>query len=222
MDAAELAAQQAAAAAVPMPEIDGPDGLPELEPIGANPFSPASAASAGLDAVLNRMSEMIAASTNAASIAAAAAMQSMQNAQAASSAKSGLEGRDLLKILPKPDAFKCDKADDEHSKWHAWWWTFRQYLVAVDPNFDGEIATVERSLNTPVVIMSAEQQARSFQLYALLSALIKGRAFQTVKQISGQQGYEALRMLLLQYQPASRVRSLGILSALTQIKGVQS
>ncbi|CAE7502067.1 RE1, partial [Symbiodinium necroappetens] len=135
---------------------------------------------------------------------------------------SGLEGRDLLKILPKPDAFKCDKADDEHSKWHAWWWTFRQYLVAVDPSFDGEIATVERSLNTPVVIMSAEQQARSFQLYALLSALIKGRAFQTVKQISGQQGYEALRMLLLQYQPASRVRSLGILSALTQIKGFNS
>ncbi|CAE7327697.1 unnamed protein product [Symbiodinium microadriaticum] len=218
MDAAELAAQQAAAAAVPMPEIDGPDGLPELEPIGANPFSPASAASAGLDAVLNRMSEMMAASTNAASVAAAA-LQSMQHAQAVANARSGLEGRDLLNILPRPEAFKCDKADDEHSKWHAWWWTFRQYLVAVDPNFDGEIATVERSLNTPVVIMSAEQQARSFQLYALLSALIKGRAFQTVKQISGQQGYEALRMLLLQYQPASRVRSLGILSALTQIKG---
>ena len=39
MDAAELAAQQAAAAAVPMPEIDGPDGLPELEPIGANPLA---------------------------------------------------------------------------------------------------------------------------------------------------------------------------------------
>ena len=118
----------------------------------------------------------MAASTNAATVAAAA-LQSMQNVQAFTSAKSGLEGRDLLKILPKPDTFKCDKADDEHSKWHAWWWTFRQYLVAVDPNFDGEIATVERSLNTPVVIMSAEQQARSFQAVCFAECPYQGASF---------------------------------------------
>ena len=186
-----------------------------------NPFSPAAIPSnmgTALEAMLYRMASMVEESTNAASVAAAA-VQSMHHAQSMASTRSGLEGRDLLKILPKPEPFKVDKAEDEHSRWHSWYWVFRQYLVAVDANFDVEISAVERSLNTPVLIVSAEQQARSFQLYALLSTLIKGRAFQTVKQINQQQGYEALRMLLLQFQPPSKVRSLGILSALTQIKG---
>ncbi|CAE7490627.1 unnamed protein product [Symbiodinium sp. CCMP2592] len=184
-----------------MPEID--DDGPELQAAQQNPFSPAASPSnmgMALEAMLNRMASMVEASTNAASIAATA-VQSMHNAQSAAGAKAGLEGRDLLKILPKPEPFKVDKAEDEHSRWHSWYWVFRQFLVAVDQNFDAEISEVERSLNNPVLIVSAEQQARSFQLYALLSTLIKGRAFQTVKQINHQQGYEALRMLLLQFQP---------------------
>ena len=74
---------------------------------------------------------MVEASTNAASVAAAA-VQSMHHAQSMASTRSGLEGRDLLKILPKPEPFKVDKAEDEHSRWHSWYWVFRQYLVAVD------------------------------------------------------------------------------------------
>ena len=163
------------------------------------------------------MQQMVAA-TQAATEAAKIAASVAQTGSSSSDSK-GLEGRDLLKILPKPEPFKVDKLEDEHSRWVSWYWQFRQYLCAIDSNFDREISLIERDLHTEVTVMPAETQARSFQLYALLSAHIKGRAFQIVKQVSLQRGYEALRMLLLQFQPPSKVRSLGILSALTQLKG---
>ena len=81
-----------------------------------------------------------------------------------------------------------------------------------------EIKEVEQNMHRED-ITDPHVQARSFQFYAILCSLIKSRAFQLVKQVDHQRGYEALRMLLLQFQPPSKVRSLGILSALTQIKG---
>ena len=209
--------------------------IPELEPIptqtpqalggagqATNPFSPVSpTAPPGLSLTagdLNLLMQQMVAATQAATEAAKIAASVAQTGSSSSDGK-GLEGRDLLKILPRPEPFKVDKLEDEHSRWVSWYWQFRQYLCAIDSNFDREISLIERDLHTEVTVMPAETQARSFQLYALLSALIKGRAFQIVKQVSLQRGYEALRMLLLQFQPPSKVRSLGILSALTQLKG---
>ena len=220
----------------PLPQSDDDDlGSPLTQ---GNPFSPLAtgspAAAAGgaaasssmspmesqLFQMMNRMSEIAAASTAAANAAALAA-------QVAASTTSGgggrgsatLESRDLLKILPRPDAFKVDRLEDEYSRWISWWWSTRQYLCAIDPQFDVEIKEVEQNMHREVHITDPHVQARSFQLYAILCSLIKGRAFQLVKQVDHQRGYEALRMLLLQFQPPSKVRSLGILSALTQIKG---
>ena len=106
-----------------------------------------------LEAMLNRMASMVEASTNAACIAAAA-VQSMQQAQNAGSARSGLEGGKSSLSLKHSSATKQRMST-------AVGMTFREYLVAVDANFDGEISALERSLNTPVLITSAEQQARA-------------------------------------------------------------
>ena len=161
--------------------------------------------------------QQMAAATKAASEAAQAV--STMATSSGSSGTRGLESRDLLKILPRPEPFRVDKLEDEHARWVSWYWQFRQCLCAIDSNFDSEISLIERDLHTEVNVLNEETNARGFQLYALLSSLIKGRAFQLVKQVPHQRGYEALRMLLLQFQPPSKVRSLGILSALTQLKG---
>ena len=207
------------------------DDDPELDPVqhgqaaassaAQNPFSPTSPASAtGVYLTVSDVNVLMAQLAQATQAATEAARVAASVVQARGSSESrGLEARDLLKILPKPEPFKVDKLEDEHARWVSWYWQFRQYLCAVDSQFDREITLLERDLHTEVVITNPETQARSFQLYALLSALIKGRAFQIVKQVSQQRGYEALRMLLLQFQPPSKVRSLGILSALTQLKG---
>ena len=116
----------------PLPQSDDDDlGSPLTQ---GNPFSPLAtgspAAAAGgaaasssmspmesqLFQMMNRMSEIAAASTAAANAAALAA-------QVAASTTSGgggrgsaaLESRDDLKILPRPDAFKVDRLEDEYS-----------------------------------------------------------------------------------------------------------
>ena len=208
--------------------------LPELEPLATggaqssgrapqahNPFSPmspASPTSVSLTARdLQMLMQQMAAATKAASEAAQAV--STMATSSGSSGTRGLESRDLLKMLPRPEPFRVDKLEDEHARWVSWYWQFRQYLCAIDSNFDSEISLIERDLHTEVNVLNEETNARGFQLCALLSSLIKGRAFQLVKQVPHQRGYEALRVLLLQFQPPSKVRSLGILSALTQLKG---
>ena len=220
------AAGQAAAAHLPaIPSDDSDDELGGVSPgVAYNPFAASSSQPGSptmpdaMTTMFNRMAEMLQASTQAATAATLAA----QAAAGSSQSRSGLESRDLFKILPRPEAFRVEKQEEEHAKWIAWYWSLRQYLVAIDRDFDAELGAIEKNLNTPIPALSGDTQARSFQLYALLSSLIKGRSFQLVKQVGGQQGYEALRLLLLQYQPPSRVRSLGILSAITQVKGFSS
>ena len=208
-----------------VPELEPiPPGTGVQAPLAANPFSPVSAASpTGITLTaqdLSTLMQQMVAATKAASDAAQA-VSNMSQAGGSSGSRS-LEARDLLKILPRPEPFKVDKLEDEHARWVSWYWQFRQYLCAIDSSFDTEISLIERDLHTEVTVMKEDTTARSFQLYALLSSLIKGRAFQIVKQVPQQRGYEALRLLLLQFQPPSKVRSLGILSALTQLKGFNS
>ncbi|CAE7449106.1 unnamed protein product [Symbiodinium sp. KB8] len=139
----------------------------------------------------------------------------------ASTGSEGLDSRDLLRLLPKPEVFKVGPKGDEHQAWLTWWWQTRQYLVALDHRFDSDLKTIEENLNHEVILSSADPPGtviRSQQLYSILCSLLKGKALSIVRQTDNQRGYEALRLLLMQYQPPSKVRSLGILSALTTIK----
>eukprot|EP00439_Symbiodinium_sp_Y106_P005970 s13888_g1.t1 len=133
----------------------------------------------------------------------------------------GLDSRDLLRLLPKPEVFKVPPKQDEHAAWLSWWWGTRQYITALDQRFDNDIAVIEANLSREVVLSASDPPGtavRSAQLYAILCSLLKGKALSIVRQIDSKRGYEALRLLFMQYQPPSKVRSLGILSALTTIK----
>jgi len=61
------------------------------------------------------------------------------------------------------------------------------------------------------------QQHRSRQLYSLLAALIRGRGYLVVRQTETGNGLEALRQLMSMFAPRSQGRSLGILTAITQV-----
>ena len=81
-------------------------------------------------------------------------------------------------------------------------------------------ANLNRQVNiTPT---ASDILARSRQLFALLPVLIKGRGFLVVKSVSGNCGYEALRQLISLYAPQSKSRSLGILTALTQVSSFKA
>jgi hypothetical protein len=146
----------------------------------------------------------------------ASALQ-QRNTEASSSSAPSLEGRDLLKIIPKPETLKADSSDD-FSRWHEWFWSFKNYISAICPQIKDELSLVEANPETALGTLSGEALARSNLLYSLLASMTKGRAFQIIKQLPPGQGFEALRLLVLYYQPPSRVRALGLLGALTSLK----
>ncbi|CAE7773613.1 unnamed protein product, partial [Symbiodinium microadriaticum] len=153
--------------------------------------------------------------TQAASTAAQAALAATKDAS-----KSGLAGADMARLLPKPDVFKPANREAEHGEWSAWFWTLKQYLGALDAAFTDELTFIERNPTKDLsaeAYASLESERRSKQLFALLSSLIRGRGLQIIQRIPVQNGFEALRQLVQLYQPASKTRSLGILSALTSM-----
>ncbi|CAE7566837.1 RE1 [Symbiodinium sp. CCMP2592] len=224
-----MAQQGAQAAHVPVDDID--DDLPELEaaagpqlpqPMPNNPFlaSPAASPSQGQivlgPAQLNALFEQLAEATRAASDAAAAA------AAAATSSRDGpptLTGKDMLRVLPKPEVFAASTREQEHTSWPGWFWSFQQYLSALDPGYGPDLEALEA--NPGSVIAKGQgtiaQQARSRQLYSLLAALIRGRGYMIVRQTESGHGLEALRQLMSLFAPRSQGRSLGILTAITQV-----
>ncbi|CAE7302550.1 unnamed protein product, partial [Symbiodinium sp. CCMP2592] len=188
----------AAAAGPPIPDDDsdpeelGPVEGPQLPPL--NPFAAASPAAASPTHVTlsAEMFERV--------------MQAVASSRSSSSPE-GLDSRDLLRLLPKPEVFKVPPKQDEHAAWLSWWWGTRQYITALDQRFDSDIAVIEANLSREVVLSPSDPQGtavRSAQLYAILCSLLKGKALSIVRQIDSKRGYEALRLLLMQYQPPSK------------------
>ena len=134
-----------------------------------------------------------------------------------SQAQRAITGREMSKILPKPEPFRSLSREQECSAWPSWVWSLEQYLGVLDASFTDEIAALRSSLHMPALAMNADTRVRSKQLYAMLSVLVKGRGFLVVKGIQDGNGYEALRRLINLYAPQSQSRSLGILTALTQV-----
>ncbi|CAE7716237.1 RE1 [Symbiodinium sp. CCMP2592] len=143
---------------------------------------------------------------------------------ASDSSVSGLTGKDMSRIMPRPEPFRAATREQEHSAWPSWLWSLEQYLTVLDPKFGEEIDQLKSNLHRQVNISPAATDivARSRQLFALLSVLVKGRGFLVIKSVSGNCGYEALRQLISLYAPQSKSRSLGILTALTQVSAFKS
>ena len=124
-----------------------------------------------------------------------------------------------MKLLPKPEAFSAPTREQEHTLWPNWVWGFRQYMGALDINFTSEMDFVEKNLSAPLPMsmQTSAQQQRARQVYAMLASLIRGRGYLVVKQCETGNGYEALRQLMAMFAPKSQGRSLGILTAITQV-----
>ena len=156
------------------------------------------------------------AATRAASEAASAAAKAVQT-------KAGIGAGDMSKILPRPDVFSPKNREEEHSQWMNWLWSLKQYMTALDTEYSNDFARIEAYSTVAIdTIASPEAVQRSQRLYALLAGLVRGRGLQIIQRVPSQNGYEALRQLIQLFQPTSRTRSLGILTALTQVHSFKS
>ena len=96
-------------------------------------------------------------------------------------------------------------------------------MTALDTEYSNDFARIEAYSTVAIdSIASPEAMQRSQRLYALLAGLVRGRGLQIIQRVPSQNGYEALRQLMQLFQPTSRTRSLGILTALTQVHSFKS
>ena len=86
--------------------------------------------------------------------------------------------------------------------------------MAMDPAYADELEEVEARGAGEIDVgrMEVNTLARSRRLYTL------GRALRMVRQVSAQNGYEAYRQLLREYQPSTRARSLALVTQLAQAR----
>ena len=72
--------------------------------------------------------------------------------------------------------------------------------------------TVERNLKDDKAVsmseLSSEGKEASRKLYSIFCSYTKGRPYRVVKHTQDENGMEAYRMLMKEYQPVNRARSL--------------
>lgn len=88
-------------------------------------------------------------------------------------------------------------------------------ISAIDSNYDEELRKLfdEPSKGMDMQSASADTRTRSTKLYGLLTSLVRGKALSLVKSVSGSDGYEALRQMIL--SPNTYTRGLALLTAAT-------
>ena len=119
---------------------------------------------------------------------------------------------ELHKLIKAPEAFNPGTWQEEKSGFGEFRNRLRTWLGALDENMVRIMDRVEKNLKEDKAVtmseMSTEAREASRRLYSVLSSYTKGRPFRVVKHVQEQNGMEAYRMLMKEYQPVNRARSL--------------
>ena len=118
---------------------------------------------------------------------------------------------ELRSIVSKPGSF-----DGDLKKWSVWRFQLENFMAIVDCEYQAEMDTARR-LTTPVGPPATPEVAKiSTLLYNMLSGILSGRPFVTLRGVAGHSGYEAWRQICAHCEPPSANRHLALLPSITQ------
>ena len=119
---------------------------------------------------------------------------------------------ELHKLIKAPEAFSPGTWQEEKSGFNEFKQRMRIWLGALDERLVKVMDTVERNKkdDTPVAMseLTSEGKEASRKLHSILCSYTKGRPYRVVKHTQDENGMEAYRMLMKEYQPVNRARSL--------------
>ena len=175
--------------------------------LGGQPSTPTATALDGAEVARRTMM-----ATEAASMAAQAAAAALERKTG------GGDDRSWFKVLPKPAGFDPKSREDELAQWRDFSWGLEQYLASLDSEFpndfqelrDHPMREVDQSIQTD------EVKQRGMFLFSLLASLVRQRPLAVIKQVKNANGFEAYRQLIQSLEPASKNRSLGLLTMLLE------
>ena len=134
----------------------------------------------------------------------------------ASAANRTTLGNNNTNMCDRPKPFTpVDDATDA-SNWVDWKFVYVNWLTQTDPAFEAELELVLKDVKVerPHSSMSADTLARSLKLYANLATLMKGKYLRIVKSVPEKNGYNAIRLLAMELQPAARNRTMAYMTAI--------
>ena len=122
--------------------------------------------------------------------------------------------------LKAPGLFKPENRDAELKTWGDWTFSFVNYIKGVDPSMAQNMDMVEKNVNDTYDMenMTDENQGKPVRLYSLLTSYLRLRPLKLIRHIKNENGFAAWQVLLKEMQPATRARSLALLSQLSRIQ----
>ena len=128
-----------------------------------------------------------------------------------------VNGFSLICFLRISDSFDHPTVEQDIRHFRDWYWTLCQYLSAIDEGYQNEIQQLNSDPTKPLDMQSASMDVRqrSTKLYALLASSMKNRSLSIVRGTSDNNGFEALRQLVLAFRPNTQSRGLALLTAVT-------
>ena len=122
--------------------------------------------------------------------------------------------------MKAPDLFKPENRDAELKSWGDWKFSFVNYIKGVDPSMAQNMDMVEKNVSDTYDMesMTDENKGKSVRLYSLLTSYLRLRPLKLIRHIKNENGFAAWQVLLKEMQPATRARSLALLSQLSRIQ----
>ena len=111
------------------------------------------------------------------------------------------------RVIGKPDQF-----DGDPMKYADWSLKLRSYFGAVDQRYQEELTTTETS-STPRLdaTLGSEESALSTQMYCILVMTTAGAASDKCHNAGVNEGFEAWRQFVMEWEPKLRTRYVGLL-----------
>ena len=122
--------------------------------------------------------------------------------------------------MKTPDLFKPDTRDNEIKQWSDWKFSFVNYIKGIDARMAASMELVEENLNGDFKLgdMTDETKMMAVRLYGVLTSYLRNRPLKLVKFMKDENGFEAWQRLLKEMQPATRARSLALLTQLSRVQ----
>ena len=122
------------------------------------------------------------------------------------------------KVVRMPDSFGSEDQDQDQKGWRDFLHNFKSWLYYADGSFEAGLSNVDQNPKDVLDLNAMEpaHKAKSVQLYAILSGLLKGKPLRVLRQQEDRNGLEVYRQLVQTFTPSSRTRSLSLLQALMQ------
>ena len=107
---------------------------------------------------------------------------------------------------------KPDQCDGDPMKYADWSFKLRSYLGGVDQRYQQELTTTETS-STPRLnaTLGSEESALSTQMYNILVMTTAGSALDKCHNAGVNEGFEAWRQFVMEWEPKLRTRYVGLL-----------